>query len=118
MIPCFNDIWIFETRTLAWSKLEGSGIPPKKRMNHAASILGSLLLIHGGYNNEGTIVYSDFNLFDIEENKWIKTRVIIKGKVIDSEAVYGSTVETDDSDASKHRIIGPRRGHCLVGVYN
>ena len=32
MRSSFNDIWIFDARSLTWSKREGSGIPPKKRM--------------------------------------------------------------------------------------
>lgn len=84
MIPCFNDIWFYETDQNLWQKLEGSGIPPKKRMSHAASVLGSLMLIHGGYSCEGKITLADFNLFDIEVHKWIRTRIIMKGKVIES----------------------------------
>lgn len=34
MMPSFNDIWMFDTERMLWSKLEGSGIPPKKRMGH------------------------------------------------------------------------------------
>ena len=98
MMPSFNDIWMFETDRMTWTKLEGSGIPPKKRMAHASAFLGSLMLIHGGYNNEGKIILDDFNLFDIEEHKWVRTRVIMNGKVIESDAQYGSTIDTEDSD--------------------
>ena len=86
MMPSFNDIWTFDTEKILWEKLEGSGIPPKKRMYHTASCLGSLMLIHGGYSSEGKITLSDFNLFDIEVHKWVKTRVLMNGKVIESEA--------------------------------
>ena len=101
MMPSFNDIWMFDTDRVIWSKLEGSGIPPKKRMYHTASVLGSLMLIHGGYSSEGKITLSDFNLFDIEVNKWIKSRILINGKVIESEAQYGATIDSSDSDTLK-----------------
>ena len=86
---------------MLWSKLEGSGIPPKKRMGHVSSMLGCLMLVHGGYNCESKLVLDDFNLFDAEEHKWINTRVIMNGKVIESDAQYGSTIDTDDSDVAK-----------------
>jgi len=85
MMPSFNDIWMFETTKNLWTKFEGSGIPPKKRMGHAAAALGSLLLIHGGYNCEGKIHLDDFNLFDVEDQKWVKTRVIMNGKEVEPE---------------------------------
>ena len=117
MMPSYNDIWMFDTDRVSWDKLEGSGIPPKKRMYHTASNLGSLMLIHGGYSSEGKITLSDFTLFDIEVHKWIKTRVIMNGKVIESEAQYGTSIETEDSDAPRLQTIGARKGHCLVTVF-
>ena len=117
MMPSFNDIWMFDTDRVIWSKLEGSGIPPKKRMYHTASILGSLMLIHGGYSSEGKITLSDFNLFDIEVNKWIKTRILMNGKVIESEAQYGTTIDSSDSDTPKLKSIGTRMGHNLATVF-
>lgn len=117
MMPSFNDIWMFETERMHWSKLEGSGIPPKKRMGHVSSMLGSLMLVHGGYNSESKLVLDDFNLFDVEEHKWIKTRVIMDGKVIESEAQYSSTIDTDDSEVAKLNIIGARMGHCIATVF-
>ena len=86
MMPSFNDIWMFETHNLMWTKLEGSGIPPKKRRYHPSAVFGSLMLIHGGYSSEGKISLSDFNLFDIEVHKWIKAKVIMNGKVVEAEA--------------------------------
>ena len=77
---------MFQSDNLNWTKLEGSGIPPKKRIYHTAATLGSLMLIHGGYSSEGKIVLGDFNIFDIEEIKWVRARVIMNGKVIESEA--------------------------------
>ena len=117
MMPSYNDIWMFDTDKITWDKLEGSGIPPKKRLYHTASCLGSLMLIHGGYSSEGKITLSDFNLFDVEEHKWVKTRVIMNGKVIESSELYGMTLDSEDSDAPRLQTIGARKGHCLVTVF-
>lgn len=59
------------------------------------------MLIHGGYSSEGKITLGDFNLFDIELHKWIRTRVIMNGKVLESEAQYGSTIDSENSDAPR-----------------
>ena len=98
MMPSYNDIWKFDTERTMWEKLEGSGIPPKKRMSHVMAMMGSLMLVHGGYNCESKLTLPDFQLFDIEETKWIKTRVMMNGKVIESEAGYGGTIDSEDSD--------------------
>ena len=86
-------------------------------MQHAAATLGSLMLIHGGYNNEGKLQLSDFNLFDIEKNIWIKTRVVMNGKTLESEALYDLSIDSDNSEVPKIQSIGVRNGHCLVTVF-
>ena len=79
MRSSFNDIWVFDTKLLKWFKKEGSGIPPKKRMQHAATILGSLKMIHGGINTESKLVLDDFNLFDLDINRWVKVKITMDG---------------------------------------
>lgn len=49
---CYNDIHIFDTESEQWLKepdIEGA---PSKRMSHSSSILGGLMLVHGGFNTE------------------------------------------------------------------
>ena len=70
-------------------------------MLHVSAALGSVMLIHGGYNSEGKVMLDDFNLFDIEEHKWLRTRVIQNGKEIVSDSAYGTTIDTEDSDFPK-----------------
>ena len=41
-------------------------------MNHVSALYGSLMLIHGGYTTENKQTLSDFNLFDMEDRKWIE----------------------------------------------
>ena len=59
----------------------------------------------------------DFNLFDMEDHKWVKTRVIMNGKVVESDALYGGTLDSDDSDIPKVKTIGSRMGHCISTVF-
>jgi hypothetical protein len=35
-------------------------------MSHAASILGGMMLVHGGFNTEQKKLLNDFGLFDLE----------------------------------------------------
>ena len=86
-------------------------------MSHVMAMMGSLMLIHGGYNCESKLTLPDFQLFDIEEQKWIKTRVMMNGKVIESEAGYGGTIDSDDSDICRVKTIGPRMSHCMQAVF-
>ena len=81
------------------------------------AMMGSLMLIHGGYNCESKLTLPDFQLFDIEEHKWIRTRVMMNGKVIESEAGYGGTIDSDDSDIQRIKTIGPRMSHCMQAVF-
>ena len=60
----------------------------------------------------------DFNLFDIEEHKWLRTRVIQNGKEIVSDSAYGTTIDTEDSDFPKVNQIGARKDHSIVSVYD
>jgi hypothetical protein len=45
-------------------------------MNHVAGTMGSLMLIHGGYNTEEIVkVLEDFCLFDLELNQWVSVGI-------------------------------------------
>ena len=48
-------------------------------MNHAAGLLGCVMLVHGGFSTEIKRVLDEFSLFDIEQLKWVETRVFING---------------------------------------
>ena len=74
-------------------------------------------MIHGGYNTESKIMLDDFNLFDLDFKRWLKTRVIMNGQLIETGIVYGEkTIESSDSDTPKSQMIGARMGHCLATV--
>lgn len=59
----FNDVWMFDTRqgNKTWTELKDvAGHVPKKRMNHAAGIMGCVMIISGGYNTEAKVIMDDF----------------------------------------------------------
>ena len=101
MRSSFNDIWTFDLKTLQWTKRETLGYPPKKRMMHASSLLGSLMLVHGGVNPEGKIVLDDYNLYDIESNRWLKAKVTMNGVPVESHAHYGKDEIQDEESFAK-----------------
>ena len=74
----FNDVQIFDTEKEIWLKepdIEGA---PKKRQNHVAGVLGSVMIVHGGFNTEQKKVLNDYALFDLDTSKWIYCRVFDK----------------------------------------
>ena len=62
----FNDICIFDIYKEEWNLSVDTEGAPRKRMNHAASIMGCLMLVHGGFSTESKKVLDDFCLFDVE----------------------------------------------------
>mmetsp|Transcript_30329 Transcript_30329/g.38906 ORF Transcript_30329/g.38906 Transcript_30329/m.38906 type:complete len:571 (+) Transcript_30329:235-1947(+) len=66
----FNDLWKYDFQLQEWELLHvGDSYSPSARMGHAASILGSSLILHGG-RNEALDVFSDVWEFDFEELIW------------------------------------------------
>ena len=70
----FNDVWEFDVASATWTDISGRK-PPTKRTQHVSGLLGSIMLVHGGYNCEGKVTLNDFCLFDIEDRIWIKTAI-------------------------------------------
>ena len=44
------------------------------------------MVVHGGFSTEGKIMLDDFNLFDIEMNRWVETDLTMNGQKVKSEA--------------------------------
>lgn len=81
----YNDVQVFDVDEEQWLKepdIEGA---PKKRQNHIAGILGSVMLVHGGFNTEQKKVLNDIGLFDIDTHKWINAKVFYNGERIDDK---------------------------------
>ena len=51
---------------------------PELRAYHAGAILGPGLFIHGGQSGEGTRTLSDWNLFDLGLQVWVKCEVTLQ----------------------------------------
>ena len=66
----FNDLLIFDTKMInangmqgTWTKTKSAdneGEVPSKRMNHTATILGCVMVVHGGFNTERKRILNDF----------------------------------------------------------
>jgi len=87
-------------------------------MNHVASPLGCLLLVHGGCNNQPGEVNADFNLFDMKLNEWI--RCVVAPNNLDKGELHKIT-QVDyskplNSNATSKCIIPARKMHVMEAV--
>ncbi len=74
----YSDLKIFDMQRNDWHENDFSrdGVNGgKKRMNHASCIFGGMLIVHGGYFCEEKSLYSEFEIFDLEINRWFKVGV-------------------------------------------
>ena len=46
-----------------------------KRINHAGDVLGSILAVYGGYDNEVKKILDELILYDIEEHAWVNADI-------------------------------------------
>lgn len=119
MRTSFNDIWLFCTWRHEWERRQPTGMPPKKRMSHVTSILGSMMVIHGGKSTEAKILLDDFQIYDIDSNEWIKVKVTQNGATVISDSKYGNESAFDEEDfLKKQQKIGQRAGHCMTAVFD
>ena len=42
-------------------------------------------MTHGGFSTEGKIMLDDFNLYDIEQNRWLNVTVTMNGNEVKSD---------------------------------
>lgn len=116
----FNDLLIFDTKMSnvngvagTWTKvksLDNEGDIPSKRMNHTATILGCVMVIHGGFNTERKRVLNDFSLYDIEQSKWMNCKIFTQDE-------SGSIERITDRENQKIGV-GYRQMHTLTAVYD
>ena len=50
---CFNDLFVFNTRTNNWVVPKVSGMPPLEREGHTATMVGPLMYVYGGSSEVG-----------------------------------------------------------------
>ena len=63
MQTIFNDVFIFSTKLMSWTKIKTSGQQPLARAGHSAVIHAEKIIIFGGANSEGEI-YEDMYSLD------------------------------------------------------
>lgn len=102
----FNDIQIFDLSNELWMKEPDLDGAPKKRMNQAASLLGCMMLIHGGLNTESKRLMEDMKVFDIELMKWVDTRIYNKNEQrVDNKSndFYSSSLHSSMNEFKKKK---------------
>jgi len=79
----YNSLYVFESETLTWSKIEPRGNPPDRRCGHSASVVDGKIWIFGGrvktkkgglFDSEGTgVTYkNDLHCYDPTSNEWYR----------------------------------------------
>jgi len=79
-----NDLHVFNTDTLTWTKIQGKGTPPSPRSGHSCVALGSMIYFFGGAQwnaklNKWNSKSNEIFMFDTIETKWTKINAL--GKV-------------------------------------
>jgi len=74
----YYDIFVYDTITKSWfedkRKVQGKQAV-NKRINHAGDVLGNILAVYGGYDNEMKKILDDIVLYDIDEHAWVTTDI-------------------------------------------
>lgn len=74
----YYDIYMYDTVEKRWhqnkAKVKGKQAI-NKRINHAGDVLGSILAVYGGYDNEVKTILDDLVLYDMEENAWVEADI-------------------------------------------
>ena len=81
---CFNDLYVFDTKTNKWSNPSLGGIVPAGRWGHSAVANGSKMVVFGGWN--GTWCFNDSHVLDCEKLSW--GRLNIGGAVPQARAYH------------------------------
>ena len=45
----YNDVWVLDIQLAQWTQIETTGASPKARFSHTACLIGTAVLIYGGY---------------------------------------------------------------------
>lgn len=65
----YNDVWAYSPHTNSWSQLDCIGYIPSPREGHAAALVGDVMYIFGGRNEEGNDL-GDLAAFRISSRRW------------------------------------------------
>ncbi|KAJ9079797.1 hypothetical protein DSO57_1031799 [Entomophthora muscae] len=60
---CYNDVYVFDTDTMYWSRPQTTGTPPSPRRAHSATLVSGLgIIVFGGGNSSS--YYNDLHILD------------------------------------------------------
>lgn len=100
---CFNDLFYYSIEGNYWTEVPYQRhVTPMKRSYHTAAKMGQLMLIQGGFDSENQKLLSDYQLFDLEHQKWLKVE-------IKSEK---------DLESRAHLPLGAIQMHTMTAVFS
>ncbi|KAL3677629.1 hypothetical protein R1sor_027577 [Riccia sorocarpa] len=67
-VGLLNELWILDLQWMIWSSPEFFGTPPSRRRGHGAAIIGSKMLVFGGFNGVDNLL--DLHALDLESMTW------------------------------------------------
>ncbi|XP_055825667.1 tip elongation aberrant protein 1-like [Solanum dulcamara] len=67
----YDDVYVLNTETFMWKRIEPSGIPPSKRESHSCSSWNSKIIIIGGQDTS-SFYQSDVHILDTDTLAWCK----------------------------------------------
>jgi len=98
----YNSLYIFESDSLTFTKVEPRGIPPDRRCGHSACVIDGKLWIFGGrgkikvsdsYFSGTRLIYtSDLHCYDAATNEWLRYEprgIGPSGRALHSATVVG-----------------------------
>ncbi|GBG30908.1 Kelch domain-containing protein 3 [Hondaea fermentalgiana] len=68
-----NEVFFLDTTTWCWVEVTATNAGPRPRFNHAQTLVGDKIVIHGGWN--GTECFDDMWIFDTATSTWIEPQV-------------------------------------------
>ena len=69
----FNDLFCFDTETMAWEQCESTTKPPEVRGGHSMFWVGTKVYIFGGWNNE--YQFESIWHYDVESKEWYEPEI-------------------------------------------
>lgn len=65
----FNDVWVYDPKTNAWTEMDCIGYIPAPREGHSAAIVNDVMYVFGGRTEEGTDL-GDLAAFRMPFKRW------------------------------------------------
>ena len=105
----FNDVYIFNPRSLQWKLQETTGDIPSGRYKHSACVYGQFMYVVGGYSVQWL---NQVYILDMQSWHWFAP----SDDVQDQEKLRPNVKGPDDAAASDAAYFRPRESHTTTGV--